>query len=62
MRIILTKILVYFRANPYAVYVTDTKVSRARPHALQARGEGLVKSLHASRAPGMWQTQWILAC
>ena len=28
-------------------------VSRARPHPLQARGEGLVKSMHTSRAPGM---------
>ena len=28
-------------------------VSRARPHPPQAKGEGLVKSLHTSRAPGM---------
>ena len=32
-------------------------VSRARPHPLQAKGEGLVKSMHASHVncPGSWQ-------
>ena len=37
----------------YATASVLVLVSRARPHPPQAKGEGLVKSLHTSRAPGM---------
>ena len=43
------------------------RLSRARPYPLQTKGEGLVKSLHTSRAPGRLECDkrneyWMLAC